>query len=435
MKKTRYLLLSAIFLSVNSWGAPVFLPTGSNLTLGSGSNLQLVSAYTNNPAMPAMSLEWEEWAMGVGVFSSIGGGYEIGQVDNLQDDLDALSSELNNQQDLTLDKAEALKAKFDSFLLKAGENGYLNVYGGMEGPLSPLILTSRGLLGGSLVFDGNISGEVGISVLDAPLKVNQLAPPGSILETNTALYIKTAMIGEASMSYSRPVHMSDTGTLTLGLRGVYYMAGLRKTLIGLAVADDMGTIADEERKKTIDFQSAFGIDAGLLWQTRNHRIGVMGKNLNSPFIDYQPIGENCEQKTGAAQDACLIAVSFAEEISLKERWVMDPQANVELAWFNDGLDTIGQVTFDTNPVHDPIGNRFQWMTISGGFLTKSWLVPGIRLGIRKNMAGSKLTYATAGFTLFKFMNLDVGYSAQSIAVDGQGQPRSAYVNLGLELLF
>jgi len=434
MKKTKFALLLCL-LSSPVWSAPVNLPAGSNLTLGNGSNLQLLNSYSNNPAMPAMTLEWERWGLGMGLLSSIGFGYEVGRVDNLQTDLEALQKELKNQDNMTLDTAEQLKERFDSFLSQAGRNGYLNIYGGMELPMNPLILTSRELMGGSLVFDSNISSATSIRLLDAPLKVNPLAPPSGMLETNSALYIKTAMIAEASLGYSLPVVVDDQSTMTLGVRGVYYMGGLRKTLIGLAVADGIDAIAKDEQQKSITLTDTVGLDVGALWQWRNHRLGLMGKNLNSPYLEYQSIGENCEGKTGAARDACYIAQTFAERVDMNERWVMDPQGNIELGIFNDGLDAVGQITLDTNPVNDALGNRYQWLTISGGYLTRSWFVPGVRAGIRQNLAGSKLKYVSFGLTFFKMVNLDVAYTLENVVIDGQGEPRSGYINLGFELLF
>ena len=90
---------------------------------------------------------------------------------------------------------------------------------------------------------------------------------------------------------------------------------------------------------------------------------------------------------------------------------------------------------DTSPVHDPVANQLQWMTVSAAYATNNWIIPGVRVGYRKNLAGSQLSAATVGFTLFKTLHLDAAYGLETIDVDGQPQPRMAQLNLGLDLLF
>lgn len=427
--------VAALAVSASALAAPIQHPSGSNLTYGSASNTQLLSTYTNNPAAPAMVLNWSDWNIKLGVISSIGVGVEVGNVDNMIDEIDALSTELENQNNMDVQQAEDLKQRFDDFLLDAGENGYANASLHLQIPLMPLVLSSRNFLGGTLVLDMNSGVLVGLSVLDSPLSYNPLAPADARLETNTALYLKAAQVTEMSVGYSRPVITLNNGTVTFGVRLHYYKAGLRKTLVGVAVADDIDTLIEEEQDKDLEYQNAVGGDLGLLWQTGNYRVGAMVKNINSPSIEYDAIGQNCAQLSGASQDSCYIAQSYSNEIDLNETWVMNPQGNIEAAYFSNSRNWNVNMTMDTNSVNDAIGNQYQWAVFSAGYASDSWLIPGIRLGYRKNMAGSELSYAQLGLTLFKGLNVDAASSIETIEVDGKSRPRSFYLNVGLELLF
>ncbi len=435
----RLLLLGGLLGAMMPVSAsPVFQPMGSNLTFGSSSNMQSLLGYVNNPAAPAMSLQAQKWNFGMGILSSIGTSVEVGPVDNYADEIEALGDELeafNNSTTKSQSQANAIRDRFNSFLQDAGENGYMNLGIAAEVPLFPLVYSSRAFLGGSLVFDANVSAVVKMSVLDSPIEYNQLAPDEAKLETNTALYLKTAQVGELSLGYSRQLWTGDAGSLSAGLRASYYLLGLRKTVVGVAVADNVTQLMEDERDKSTDYQSGYGVDLGLLWQARNYRIGTTLRNVNSPSFDYDPIGVDCGALSGASQDSCLIAQSYANEIDLRETYVMDPQGNVELAYFSDSRNWVISATVDTNPVNDPLANQYQWAVIGAGYATSSWWIPGFRVGYRKNLAGSQLSYATLGLTLFKMLNIDAAYGLETIEIDQSQAPRSVMINAGLEVLF
>ncbi len=418
--------------------SPVSQPMGSNLTYGSASNLRSVLGYVNNPAAPAMILEREEWNFGMGLISSVGTSLEVGPVDNYTDEIEALGDQLqafNDSASKSQSQANAIRDRFNAFLADAGENGYANIGIAAEVPLFPIIYSSRGILGGSLVFDANASAIVKMSVLDSPIEYNQLAPDEAKLETNTALYLKTAQVGELSLGYSRLLWAGGAGSLSAGIRASYYMLGLRKTIVGVAVADDVNQLMEDERDKSTDYQSNYGLDLGVLWQARNYRIGASLRNLNAPSFDYDPIGIDCGALSGSAQDSCFIAQSYASEIDLRETYVMDPQGNIEWAYFSDNRNWVVSATVDTNPVNDPLANPYQWAVVGAGYVTPSWWVPGFRVGYRKNLAGSQLSYATVGLTLFKVLNLDAAYGLETVEMDQKQQPRSVMLNAGLEILF
>ena len=421
--------------------APVFIPAGENLTYGENGNTQSLSAYTNNPAVGATSLSTTSWNFGMGVpISSVGIGVEVGPVDSMAQEIDALSAKLQEfeTKDPTIADVNEIKARFDGFLLEAGKSGYFGVNVGLQVPFFPIVWSSADTLGGSIVIDSSIGVQAKLSILDSPIEYNPLAEGTSQLQTNSAAYIKLGAVTETSLGYSRPLFEYGEGQLYAGFRAKYYMVGLTKTLVGISQMDGAEqAINDKVKEVQDDFQpeTAVGLDFGLMWVDSNYRLGATFKNVNSPSFDYDPVGVNCETKTGAAQDSCNIAKSYANEIDTQETYVMDAQVSVEAALYNDSRNLVLNFAADTSPVHDPVANQLQWMTVSAAYATNNWIIPGVRVGYRKNLAGSQLSAATVGFTLFKTLHLDAAYGLETIDVDGQPQPRMVQLNLGLDLLF
>jgi hypothetical protein len=89
---------------------------------------------------------------------------------------------------------------------------------------------------------------------------------------------------------------------------------------------------------------------------------------------------------------------------------------------------------DANAVKDVMGDEYRWATVSAAYATDTWWLPGIRAGIRKNLAGTKINYYSVGATL-AMLNLDLAWSTDEVDVDGDTLPRGAMVNLGLEFSF
>ncbi|MDH3326928.1 MAG: conjugal transfer protein TraF [Gammaproteobacteria bacterium] len=439
--KRSLLTLALLGISLSAAAGPVFLPSGENLTYGEAGNHQSLLAYTNNPAVGASSLGMSSWNFGMALpISSFGVGLEVGPVDDMAKDIDALSAELQKFEtaDPTIDDINGIKTKFDSFLENAGASGYLGLNVGFHVPFFPIVWSSADVLGGSVVFDSNMGIQAKLAILDSPIEYNPLAQGANQLQTNSAAYIKLGAVSESSFGYSRPVFEYGNGNLYAGLRAKYYMVGLTKALVGLSQMDGAdAAINDKVSEVQDDFQpeTGVGIDLGLMWVAPNYRVGATFKNVNSPSFNYDTIGVDCETKTGPSQDSCYIAKSYANEIDTQETYVMDAQVSVEAAYFNSSRNLVLNFAADTSPVHDTVANEVQWMTVSAAYATSNLIIPGVRVGYRKNLAGSALSAATAGFTLFKMLHLDLAYGLESIDVDGAPQPRLAQVNLGLDLLF
>jgi hypothetical protein len=82
-----------------------------------------------------------------------------------------------------------------------------------------------------------------------------------------------------------------------------------------------------------------------------------------------------------------------------------------------------------------MGDDYQWASVGAGFASDSWWLPGARVGVRKNLAGTELTYITAGITVFNIVNLDLAATTQTVQVNGRTLPRGAIANIGINVLF
>ncbi|MDX1812687.1 MAG: conjugal transfer protein TraF, partial [Gammaproteobacteria bacterium] len=283
-----------------------------------------------------------------------------------------------------------------------------------------------------------------LSILDSPIVYNPLADASDALETASALYIQAGAVSEASLAYSRPVWKTDAGSLYAGLRGKYYQVALRKTLASVAQFDEAESLLQDEAKVETQGEAGYGLDLGVLWTADNYRVGATFKNVNAPAFSYQTVGKNCESLTGAQKDACHIAISFSDRIDLEEKWVMDPQINIEAAAYNSTRNWFIAGTVDASPVNDAVGNEIQWLTASVGY-TGRWKIPaGFRLGYRKNLAGTQLSAATVGLSLLRIIHLDVAWGLETVPVENSNTsgmegmsevPRMAQLNLGIDLLF
>ena len=80
-----------------------------------------------------------------------------------------------------------------------------------------------------------------------------------------------------------------------------------------------------------------------------------------------------------------------------------------------------------------MGDQFQWLTVSGGFTTDSWWLPGGRIGYRQNLAGTKLSYVGIGVTAFKFVNLDIASALDTVKIDGTTLPQGVMFSLGFQI--
>ena len=87
---------------------------------------------------------------------------------------------------------------------------------------------------------------------------------------------------------------------------------------------------------------------------------------------------------------------------------------------------------DANPVVDPMRDRYQWLTVTGGYASDSWWLPSARIGFSRNLAGSHLAYLNAGITMMKFINIDVATTLDTVTLNGDDMRRGANIRIGFQ---
>jgi len=445
MKHKLKLATLTSLLCANAFADPVYLPPGSNLTYGASSNNQSIMSSITNPAAAAAELSRENGQYRFGILSSLGVGYEFGKVDDLYNKIDSTRTQLTAAQsiDITTYNTGAKVANYintniiapvNSLTSELQKDGYASIFGDVHIPLTPLVVTKKGL-GGSFVLDANVSAIANASFIADPFANLTTAQGNAIIASggtytpapnDSTLLVKAAVVGEVGLGYSRPVLRGETGDLTAGVRAKYYQVKLARDAQNQTSASAGGAQSTLKASQTYTSSSGVGLDVGTLWTAKRYRLGAWVNNINAPSFKYNTIdtSTNWSNPTVIAQ------------INADQTYKMKPQIEMEGAFYSESQNWILNGGLDANAVQDPVGRDFQWATLSAAYATDSWWIPGARVGYRTNLAGSKLSYVTAGLTMFKALSLDIAYGLDSIKdSNGKSIPRSAMINLGLQMTF
>lgn len=475
--KVKLAALSAM-LCANAIADPVYLPPAQNLTYGNSSNNQSIMSSITNPAAAAAQLDKEDSQYRFGILSSIGLGYEFGNVGQLYNTIDNAKNTITTPittADLqtkylaagcttsctpaqsaifsadianTINGSAAV-ATVNTVLSQLQQDGNVSVYGDVHVPLTPFVVTKKGL-GGSIVLDANVSAIANMSFIADPLSISPTTagtiastyatyvdPAGNnsagtytlpTIPNDSTLLVKAAVVGEVGLGYSRPVLRRETGDLTAGVRAKYYKVKLVRDAQKLNTSN--GSQNTFNASKSYTSSSGVGLDVGTLWTAKRYRLGAWVNNLNTPSFKYNSITAADLTAAGYTNSAII------SQLTADETYKMKPQLEMEGAFYSESQNWVLNAGLDGNAVPDPVGRDFQWATLSAAYATNSWWIPGIRLGYRTNLAGSKLSYATGGLTLFKALSLDVAYGLDSITdKNGKKIPRSAMINLGIQMTF
>jgi len=465
MKRLLCTLVLTVAVSA-AHAAPVYHPPGSNLTSGDVSNGQSIMSDITNPAASAVQLERDGAHVQFGIISNIGIGIEYGQVDNIFNVIDekakaysdglavtvpTFTGDPNNPTDVNQFIAavqqaiEVPVADLNGVLSTVAADGYAKVFGSMNLPLMPVVV-GNDFLGGALVFDANASVVTKASGLNDNIDIdfadvqNQLLNGNTVLNlgevtldlnaqtlkvnNNTTLLTRAAGVGELALGYSRQLVKRKQGALFGGLRAKYYKVGLAQSATRLGNLTDAEQLFQDIRDAKFNYDSNLGLDLGVLWVSENYRLGATVMNINAPRFTFSGLDVS-------GYSAGPIARLLAE----KYVYTMETQLKLEAALFSSDRHWALNAGLDANAVPDPLGDDYQWATLSAAYLTDSWWIPGARVGYRGNLAGEEMNYATLGVTLFKAFNVDLAMALNDVTIDGTTVPRGAMLNMGLELSF
>ncbi len=462
---------TAIALAVSAAHAtPVYHPPGANLTYGAVSNPQSLMSDITNPAASAAQLARDGGHVQFGLLSTIGIGVEYGQVDNIFDVVDEKAKAYSDglavtiptltvldadptNDDLTADVnaiQNAVQVPVDDInnvLAVVARDGYGKVFGSAALPLMPIVVGSD-LFGGALVLDANVSvttkaNEIHDNIdldLDPNNIQTQLLNNQQVLnlgevsldlntqtltvDNDTLLQTRAAGVGELALGFSRRMFEHEAGSLFAGVRAKYYKVGMTQTATRLASLTDSEQLLRDIQDATFHYESGFGLDLGALWVAEHYRLGATVNNVNAPQFTFPGLDTsgytNPQIKAALARDYV---------------YKMDAQLSLEGAVYTANQRWVISGAYDTVAVADPFGDDYQWATLSAAYATESWWIPGARVGYRANLAGEKVSYVTAGATLFRVLNLDLAMALDSVTIDNTTVPRGAMVNLGLDVSF
>ncbi len=165
-----------------------------------------------------------------------------------------------------------------------------------------------------------------------------------------------------------------------------------------------------------------GLDFGALWVANNYQLGMQVTNINEPDFEFPEV--NLEPYTSRPIIDFLIGDQVYE---------MERQWKFEGSVFSSNRRWTVNLGIDANAVPDPMGDDYQWFTLSAGYATESWWLPGVRVGYRKNLAGTEMGYLGLGVTAFKFVNLDIASAVDSVKISGTDLPQGLMASLGFQL--
>jgi hypothetical protein len=422
--------VSAALFSCASFAAPGFVDAGPNLSDNGASGAWTALYATRNPAGSEFAIA-PDASFRMGILSSIGIGMEVGEVDNFADEIDDLIDELD-RDNISLSEGNALVNRFNAILEPLSRDGYVKVHGGVQVPLFPILY--RNSLG-VFTLDANISAQARLGFLDSPLTYNAVSEE---VETASAAYVKAGQVNEIALGFSRPVWQQPGRRLIVGGSLRYLQAKLSKQVIALEAIEDDEDVEDvlEDSYDANEHKSSnVTVDLGAIYDASNYRVGVTFANLTEPDFEYGAIGSNCGVLSGSAQYNCFTAAYFSNRIALNETWTLERLATLEGAvFFASGAGSLA-ASVDLNDVHDPVGDLNQNLKVALGYKTETNWLPDLRVGYRKNLAGSELSSASLGFTFFSAVHLDVSCGLESTNIDGSSVPRTAAFNLGFEMSY
>ncbi len=485
------LSVAAAFGSGAAPAGPVYQPPGANLTYGDVSHGHRVSSAAGNPAAGAADvarLGDQEDPPRFGMVVSGVGGIEYGNLDEFYRRVDEIATAIKPPPEdggdpgpenpiyppgggisigdiieiccpnfaAIIDRVKTEVGTRAALLTLIGVDGYAKVFASADVPL----LVSEEMLGGTWSFGLNWSGAAkayGIAdtkiEFDAAAALDDLASqyelmagdpetafdivgdvdividPASgrvraFIDNDSTLLTKASKTTELSVSYSRKATELANGTLFLGAEGKLY--DLRLSRIGFRFGNitDTEELFDAIRDSNFISDIGAGLDVGALWVAPRYQVGATITNLNEPKFIYPDIDER------GYTDEFVIRRLFRDR-----RYKMERQIKLEASAFSPNRRWGLNFGIDTNAVEDPMGDDFQWLTVSGGWTSNNKWFNNARFGYRRNLAGSKLDYLGAGVTAFKWFNIDLAVELQRVEIKDDTLPRGLLLSMGFQFDF
>ncbi len=486
----------AIALTVFGHGvsaAPVYQPPGSNLTYGDVTHGQRLSSGTGNPAAAAADAAraadaGDERRFGT-VVSAVAG-VEFGNVDEFFTTLDELSGafastppddgdpggpgdppaeppddgiDIGRIVDICcpdlralIDRAEAgLKTRL-ALLTLISVDGYAKGFRSFDVP----VITSSDIAGGAWTFGVNWSDSVKaygiadptltfdrndaledlenqydlmpgdpVTTIDLVGDVDLVFDPRlgnvkAVLDNDSTLITKASRTTEVWLGYSRRIGTIKSGDLFVGAEAKFFDLDLSRVGIRFGDIKDSEALFESIRDASYRSDSGFGADFGVLWVTDRYQLGATLTNVNEPTFEYP-----------AVDVAGYREVAVIDRLFQDQSYTMTRQLKLEGSVFGSNRRWSAHLGLDANEAEDPMGDSFQWLTLSSGLSTNWAWLPDFRFGFRRNLAGSELGYLAIGATMFRWFNVDLAVETNRVTIDEDTYPRSAMLSLGFQVEF
>lgn len=482
--KNLAVLIGMLFSGVVLAG-PVYQPPGANLTLGDVTHGKRVLSASSNPAAAAANRARGSGKPVRGTVISGSAGLEYGNVDNLFDLYNELSQSyepsdpgsgggpgqdpdnkpgdginlgdvldmLDPEYRELLDAIAREVATQTVLLLLIREEGYGKAWLTADAPF----VFDKQVLGGTWTFGVNWSGSskafgltqsiefdrdaarqaiddwVNTLPINRPVEFEisadiELAPTPEnnavffAVTNDSSLVSKSTQTTEFSLGYSRETMSRESGSLYIGARANLYLKQLSRLSVRFGDITNSEELFEAIRDADFRTDEGAGLDLGLLWVSDNYQLGAQLTNINEPEFRFPDV--NLDPYSS------LEAIQFFENDAV---YTLDRQFRLEASIFTTDRRWSAHLGYDVDPVTEPMGDRFQWLTLSGGFATDSWWIPSARIGYRQNLAGTELGYISIGATLFKYVNIDIASALDTVKIDGQKLPQGLMGSIGFEI--
>ncbi len=477
--------VGSLLLAAAAASGPVYQPPGANLTLGDVTHGKRVQSASSNPAAAAADRARAADRPVRGTVISGAAGLEYGNVQNLFDLYDRLSQSYKpsdpgtgggpgqdpgdkpddgiNLGDIldmldpefrdALDAIAAEVATQTALLLLIREEGYGKAWLSADAPF----VFDKQWLGGTWTFGVNWSGSAKAFGITQPIDFDRDAARQAIedwvnalpidrprsfeisddivltpqpeqnavffaITNDSSLVTKSTQTTEFSFSYSREAMSRDSGSLYFGTRANIYLKQLSRLSVRFGDITDSQELFDAIRNADFRSDEDAGLDLGVLWVADNYQLGAQVTNINEPDFRFPDV--NLEPYNSE------VVIRFLESDTV---YTLDRQLKLEASIFSTDRRWSAHLGYDADPVTDPMGDRFQWLTLSGAFATDSWWIPSARIGYRQNLAGTELGYVSLGATLFKYVNIDIASALNTVRIDGDQLPQGLMASIGFEI--
>jgi hypothetical protein len=242
------------------------------------------------------------------------------------------------------------------------------------------------------------------------------------LANDSSMLSKAVQTTELSLGYSRRGWSNDSGALYLGAEARLYMMRLSRFSVRFGDITNSEELFDAIRNSNFRNAERAGLDIGALWVADNYQLGIQLTNLNQPKFSFPTV--NLDP---------YVNEEIINYLQTDQSYTMDRQVKLEGSLFTSDRRWSAHLGLDADSATDPLGDDFQWLTLSAAYATDSRWIPAARIGYRENLTGTEMKYLSVGVTAFKFVNFDISSALDTVKIDGKKLPQGIMASIGFQI--